>query len=69
MELRRFGDGVKSRSREFSEVNLEGEWTSRPCQNSRGEWVKGDVSNGDDSLVKFIFCKNNISGLLSLDGM
>lgn len=57
MELRRLGEGVKSRSKEFSELNRDGEFTSRPCQKSRGDLVNGEVSNGEDSLSKFIFCE------------
>jgi len=54
MEERRVGDGDPERplSGVFSELKL------RFCQNSRGDVVpsRGEDWNGDESVVKFIFC-------------
>jgi hypothetical protein len=60
------GDGdVSLPANKFSELNRLGVVGSRPCQKSRGEEalseLNGDDWNGDESVLRTIFCVVKIS--------
>lgn len=56
------GDGDDSLPNMFSELNRPGVAGSRPCQNRCGDAVltevlKGDDWNGEESMLRLIFCR------------
>jgi hypothetical protein len=87
IEDRRVGEGEDSLPpyKSFSDLKRLGVAGSRPCQNSRGDesadGLKGDVWNGDESMLSCVFCTHQsvpslgmsqkpraIGGKFTLDG-